>query len=68
MVSERWYACMVVEEKCMSLRMCVQVFLFVFYKIFMPVRQAYHIYLRFLSTRYMRPLMRVMGKLIQARI
>lgn len=28
--------------------------------------KAYYVYLRFLSTRYMRPLMRVMGKLIHA--
>lgn len=32
-----------------------------------PLHWAHHIYLRFLSTKYMRPLMSVIGKLIQAR-
>lgn len=59
---------MFVEENCMSVCIYVQVFLFIYLYICVPVRQDHHIYLRFLSTKYMRPLMRVMGKLIQARI
>jgi len=59
---------MFVEENCMSVCIYVQVFLFIYLYIRVPVRQDRHIYLRFLSTKYMRPLMRVMGKLIQARI
>lgn len=52
----------------MSLSIYVQVFLFIYWEICVPGVQDHHIYLRFLSTKYMRPLMRVMGKLIHARI
>lgn len=64
---ERVCTGMFVEERCTSFGIFVQVFLFIHLNIGELLRQARHIYLRFLSTRYMRPLMRVMGKLIQAR-